>query len=99
MQALFILPLLMSVLAAAISLLASFWPGAILAVDLARLSAVQAIIAADAGEKARTESAAAITSFFIGNLVVENGTSALLAVGIRNVHQQGFETTTLLCDP
>jgi hypothetical protein len=42
MQALFILPLLMSVLAMAISLLPAVWPGAIIMVDFIMLSAVQA---------------------------------------------------------
>jgi hypothetical protein len=49
MQALFILPLLMSVLAMAIFLLAPVWPGAIIMVDLAMLSLVQAIMAAETG--------------------------------------------------
>jgi hypothetical protein len=68
MQALFILPLLMSVLAIAISLLAGVGPVAIIAVDLAMLSPVQAITAADAGDKAQAENRVAMISFFNGNL-------------------------------
>src|SRR3569833_1152099 len=58
MHALRILPALMSVLAMAISLLASDCIGGIIAADLAMLADVHAIMAADAGENARTESAA-----------------------------------------
>src|SRR5262245_30840537 len=71
MQALFILPLLISVLAMAISLFASLGPGAIIAADLPMFSPVQAIMAAEAGEQARAVRVTAISSFFIGNLVVE----------------------------
>ena len=58
-------PLLMSVLAMAISLLAGVWPGAIIAADFIILSAVQAIIFAEAGENAKAESRAAATNILI----------------------------------
>ena len=82
MQALFILPLLMSMLAMAISLLAGVWPGAIIMVDLAMLSLVQAIIAAEAGVKAKVESRAAAINILISNLAWMQ-TSELLANAIR----------------
>jgi hypothetical protein len=63
------LPLLKSVFAAAISLLAGVWPGAIVAADFAMLSAVQAIFAAEAGEtaneSAKPDSMAAATNILI----------------------------------
>jgi hypothetical protein len=59
----------MSMLAIAISLLAGVGPVAIMPADLAMFSPVQAIIAADAGEKAQADSRVAMSSFFIGNLV------------------------------
>ena len=65
MQALRILPLLMSVLAMAISLFPGVWPALIIAVDLAILSLVHAIIAAEAGEKARAENIAAAINILI----------------------------------
>ena len=69
MQALRILPLLMSMFAAAISLLAEVGPGAIIDVDFIMLSDVQAIIAADAGETTREttkpESMVAATNILI----------------------------------
>jgi hypothetical protein len=56
--------------------------GGIIPADFAMFAAVQAIIAADAGEKARTETAAAaINVFVIWNLVLK--TSALLAHELR----------------
>jgi hypothetical protein len=72
MQALFILPMLMSVLAMAISLFAAVLAGVsagpvIMAVDFIMLSPVQAIIAADAGEteRANATKAAAVSKVFI----------------------------------
>ena len=65
MQALRILPLLISEFAMAISLLAAVWPGAIIAVDFIMLSEVHAIIAAEAGVKAKTESMAAAINILI----------------------------------
>src|ERR1700760_1691697 len=59
MQALPILPLLMSVFAMAISLLAGVWPGAIIIVDFIKLSEVHFIIAAEAGDTAKAETIAA----------------------------------------
>src|ERR1700688_1117144 len=68
MQALRILPLLMSMLAMAISLFAGVWPDPlIMAADLPILSPVQAIISAEAGVRDSAESmAAAIKSLFMG---------------------------------
>lgn len=80
MQALFILPLLMSVLAMAISLLAPVWPGAIIMVDLAMLSLVQAIMAAETGVKAKVESIAAAIRILISTSLGKE-TSELLASG------------------
>src|SRR6478672_9563048 len=72
MQPPFILPMLMSVLAMAISLLAATLAGVsalpvIMAVDFIRLSLVHAIIAADAGEteRANATKAAAVSKVFI----------------------------------
>jgi uncharacterized membrane protein len=72
MQALFILPLLISVLAIAISLFAAIFAGVsagpvIMAVDFIMLSLVHAIIAAEAGETARVNAtkAAAVSKVFI----------------------------------
>jgi len=70
MQALFILPPLMSVLAMPISLVAAILPGEsgmviIIMVDLLMLSPVQAIMAAEAGDKANAESIAAEIKIFM----------------------------------
>ena len=65
MQALFILPLLMSMLAMPISLLAADWPGAIIIVDFIMLSDVHDIIFADAGVKAKAVSIAAAINVLI----------------------------------
>lgn len=65
MQALFILPLLISVFAMAISLFAAFCSGFIMAVDFIKFSDVHAIIFADAGPAATTESMAAAITIFI----------------------------------
>src|SRR4051794_23152513 len=70
MQPVFIFPLLMSVLAMAISLLAATLAGVsavpiIIAVDFIRLSLVHAIMAAEAGEKANATKAAAVSKVFM----------------------------------
>jgi hypothetical protein len=83
MQALFILPLLMSAFAMAISLLAALCSGFIMAVDFIMLSDVHAIIfIADAGPAATTESMAAAINILICPSL-ENETSRMLAHGIR----------------
>jgi hypothetical protein len=65
MQALPILPLLMSILAMAISLLAGVCPGCIIAADFIILALLQAIIAAEAGVNAKAESMAAAINILI----------------------------------
>src|SRR4051812_16682055 len=92
MHALRILPALMSVLAMAISLLASDCIGGIIAADLAMLADVHAIIAADAGENARTESAAeTIKAVFIWtSLQSINQTGVMPAWQLRLVAADGF---------
>src|ERR1700746_1887564 len=83
MQALFILPLLMSAFAMAISLLAALCSGFIMAVDFIMLSDVHAIIfISDAGPAATTESMAAAINMTICPSR-ENETSRMLAHGIR----------------
>ena len=74
MQALFILPLLMSVLAMAISLFMAVLAGvsavpAIVAADFIILSLVHAIIAADAGEMANAIKAVAVSKIFMQSLL------------------------------
>jgi len=54
-----------SVFAAAISLLAAFWPGAIMAVDFIMLSEVPFIIEAETGATASAESMAAASSILM----------------------------------
>src|SRR3954464_5962183 len=92
MQALRILPALMSVLAMAISLLASDCIGGIIAADLAMLADVHAIMAADAGENARTESAAEIIKavFIWTSLQSINQTGVMPAWQLRLVAADGF---------
>src|SRR5205814_8641241 len=100
MQALFILPLLMSVLAMLISLLAAILPGVsgvpvIMAADFIMLSLVQAIIAAEAGVSANAEadSIAAVINVFILNLAGKKPTGPP-ANGIRIFHPERFAEKT-----
>jgi hypothetical protein len=81
MQAPRILPLLMSMLAMAISLLAPVWPVLIMAADLPIFSPVQAIIAAEAGVRDSAENRVAGTLFMGTSLEIE--TSLLLANEVR----------------
>lgn len=65
MQALRDLPLLMSVLAMAISLFPGDSPGGIIMADFIMLADVHAIMAAEAGDRAKAESNAAAINILI----------------------------------
>src|SRR3954451_10829862 len=95
MQALFILPLLMSALAMAISLLAGVAPVAIAAVDLAMFSPAQAIIAADAGENAVDGEQGCNEELFRRKPSSRDETSIMPANGTRILHQRGFGRATI----
>jgi hypothetical protein len=99
MQALPILPMLMSVLAMAISLLAAIMPGVagadiIMVLDFAMFSPEHFIIAAEAGETAKAETTAAA----IKNLIqtsLGNGTSAWLVEEVRIFPGERFRKETI----
>ncbi|MGH6779586.1 MAG: hypothetical protein ACRECL_16525 [Bradyrhizobium sp.] len=67
MQAPLISPLLMSMLARAISWFAGDGPGGIASMVLPIFAGVQAIIAAEAGARARTERTAAVINILISS--------------------------------
>jgi hypothetical protein len=75
MQAFFMLPVPISVLAIAISLLAGVGPGPIACADVPILAAVQAIIFAEAGASANAESIAAVINILIVTSLEKNPAS------------------------
>src|SRR5580698_4517818 len=95
------LPLLMSALA-----IAMCWPMAtfcgpygiefIAVVDLSMLSDVHAIIAADAGDKARVENIAAVIKIVFIKSLPWNETGVLPVFEVRILHQQCFREKLIL---